>query len=198
MRSLSFTIGLVCLAATAGCYELDQSQLDAELAASGGERAAMAGPPIAHVSGGGTGAFDPGEELDGFTTQFAVGAIVSDEPTANECDAALDGLGLGDFTVTDGDFSAATGEFNCSVNFMGEGFAIIIGHVSQGRLNGDGTVTLCGRADVVDLFLGEIFLDCPFAVQLEDGDPDHFVYYDIVTGTAGDAETIVNGQINVH
>lgn len=160
-----------------------------------------AGKPSATVSGSGTAAFDEGEELEGFTTQFAAGAVISDQPIANECDGELDGLGLGDFTVTDGDdFMAATGEFNCSILIEsgGDAFAIIIGQVSQGRSNGDGSVTLCGRARVVDFFTGGIFEDCPFAVVLQDGDPDRFTYYDIVTGPAGDSETVVKGSIKVN
>jgi len=153
--------------------------------------------PFVHVSGGGTAAFDEGEELDGFTTQFAVGAIVSDIPVENECDAALDGLGVGDFTVTDGDFNAATGQFNCSL-MIGEDFLIILGDVLQGRVNGDGSVTLCGLADIpIDTFTGEQFFDCPFAVTFR-ADESGFTYYDIVTGPDGDAETVVNGNINIH
>ena len=159
----------------------------------------QAGKPLANVSGGGTAAFDAGEELEGETTQFAVGAIVRDEPIDNQCDADLDDLGVGDFLVTDGDdFMAATGEFNCSLMIEDVGFVVIIGHVSQGRVNGDGSVTLCGLADIpIDTFSGESFVDCPFAVTFR-ADGSGFTYYDIITGPAGDAETVEKGNIKVH
>jgi hypothetical protein len=162
---------------------------------------AQADNPLANVSGGGTAAFDEGEENFGFTTQFSVGAIVRDEPVDNQCDEDLDGLGVGDFTVTDGDdFMAATGEFNCSLDIEGEdgGFVMIVGHVSQGRVNDDGSVTLCGLADIpIDTFSGESFVDCPFAVTFR-ADGSGFTYYDIITGPAGDAETVEKGHINLH
>lgn len=163
--------------------------------------AARADGPYVMVSGGGTGAFDPGEELEGYTTQFAVGAILSDIPVENECDAALDGLGVGDFTVTDGEgFVAAMGEFNCSLNIKGEGggFVVILGDVLQGRVNEDGSITLCGLADIpIDTFSGETFIDCPFAVTFR-ADGSGFTYYDVVTGPAGDAETFIHGNVNIH
>ena len=162
---------------------------------------ARADGPYLMISGGGTAAFDEGEELEGFTTQFAVGAIVSDIPVTNACDAALDGLGVGDFTVTDGEgFTAAMGEFNCSLMIKGEGggFVVILGDVLQGRVNGDGSVTLCGLADSpIDTFSGETFIDCPFAVTFR-ADESGFTYYDFITGPPGDAETIVNGNVEIH
>ena len=159
---------------------------------------ALAGNTVATVSGGGTAAFDPGEELEGETTQFAVGAIVSDVPVPNDIDPLLDGLGVGDFTVSDGNFFDATGEFNCSLAIEDVGFVMIIGHVSQGRVNGDGSITLCGLADIpIDTFSGGAFFDCPFAVTFR-ADGSGFTYYDVITGPAGDAETVVHGNINVH
>ncbi len=162
--------------------------------------AAVAQPAnlLATISGGGTGAFVAGEELEGLTTQFAVGAMVSDQPIDNLCDEALDGLGVGDFNVTDGnDFLAAMEEFNCSLRIDGVGFVMIIGRVLQGRVNGDGSVTLCGLADIpIDTFTGETFIDCPFAVTFA-ADGSGFTYYDFVTGPDGDAEAVVCGNVNV-
>lgn len=159
----------------------------------------QAGKPLAIVSGGGTAAFDEGEELEGFTTQFAVGAIVSDVAVEDQCDEALDSLDVGDFTVTEGGgFKAATGEFNCSLRIPGEGFVVILGDVHQGRVNGDGSITLCGLAHIpIDTFTGETFIDCPFAVTFS-AEGSGFTYYDIITGPAGDAETVVHGNVNVH
>lgn len=159
-----------------------------------------AAPPVVNVNGGGTAAFDEGEELEGFTTQFSVGAHLSDEPVENLCDDALDGLGVGDFTVTDGnDFVAASGYFNCSLNIQGEGggFLIILGNVLQGRVNDDDSITLCGLADIpIDTFSGQTFIDCPFAVTFRT-DESGFTYFDVVTGPAGDAETLVNGNVSI-
>lgn len=161
----------------------------------------QAAQPVVQVNGGGTGAFDAGEELEGFTTQFSVGAHLTDTPVVNLCDAAIDSLGVGDFTVTDGDdFVAASGHFNCSLNIQGEGggFLIILGDVLQGRVNDDSSITLCGLADIpIDTFSGETFSDCPFAVTFR-ADESGFTYYDIVTGPAGDSETVVNGGIDIH
>ena len=157
--------------------------------------------PVVTVNGGGTAAFDPGHPLEGFTTQFSVGAHVTDIPVVNECDPALDGLGVGDYTVTDGDdFVAATGHFNCSLMIMGEGggFLIILGDVLQGRVNGDGSVTLCGLADIpIDTFSGESFTDCPFAVTFR-ANESGFTYYDVVTGPIGDSETLIHGNVEIH
>lgn len=162
------------------------------------DNVALASGPFIHVSGGGTGAFDEGEELEGFTTQFAVGAIVTDVSVANDCDSALDGLGVGDFTVTDGDdFYVANGTFNCSL-MIDSDFLIILGDVLQGRVNDDGSVTLCGLADIpIDTFSGQTFADCPFAVTFR-ADVSGFTYYDFVTGPTGDAESLVSGNVTIH
>ena len=124
--------------------------------------------------------------------------IVSEVPVTNDCDLALDGLGVGDFTVTDGDdFYAAIGTFNCSLMIDGD-FLIIFGDVLQGRVNDDDSVTLCGLADIpIDTFSGQTFVDCPFAVTFR-ADESGFTYYDVVTGPAGDAETLVNGNVKIH
>ena len=157
--------------------------------------------PFLHISGGGTGAFDAGEELERFTTQFAVGVVISDIYVENDCDEALDGLGVGDFTVTDGDgFTAANGEFNCSLMIKGDGggFVVILGDVLQARVNENESITLCGLADIpIDTFSGLQFFDCPFAVTFR-ADGSGFTYYDVVTGPDGDAETCINGAVLIH
>ena len=76
MKCLRLMTGLVCLAATAGCYELDQSQLDAEMAADSGERAAMAGPPIVHGGGRAVVTNEEGFLPPGVVTEFGVNAWI--------------------------------------------------------------------------------------------------------------------------
>jgi len=154
--------------------------------------------PLATISGGGTAAFNGGEELEGFTTQFSVGAGVWNVPVENGCDD--DFADLGDewegLEAVAGDFMNADGHFMCMLQIKGEGMVVILGTVSQGRLNADGSATLCGRATIVDHFVGEIFTAEPFAVTLREG-PDGFTYYDVVTGPAGDGETVVKGKITL-
>ena len=76
MRSLSFTIGLVCLAATAGCGGFDQSQLDAEMEATTGERAAMAGPTTVHGGGRAVVTNEEGFLPPSVVTEFGVNAWI--------------------------------------------------------------------------------------------------------------------------
>lgn len=165
------------------------------------------GKPLATVSGGGTAVFpDNHPFLPGTTTQFGIGAVISNDLVDNQCDMDLDSLGVGSYMVTNGEFKAATGNFMCAlvgpdVNAPNPG-VVITGHVTQGRVNGDGSVTLCGLATFVDFFEGEpnIFPGQPWAIHLVDGVPDSFVYYDGVTGPGGDFEEVTKGhiQIKVH
>ena len=131
---------------------------------------ATAATPVVTVSGGGRATFDPGEEMEGFETKFSVGAQLREDGTAG-------------------------GHFNCLI----EGVVVITGDVLSGQMNPDGSVTLEGLATIVDLEFG-IFRNEPFMVIMEAGGPGegHFVYFDAVTGPAGDAETVSHGQIMIN
>lgn len=131
----------------------------------------------AKVKGGGVAAFDEGEELFPFVTGFGVKARVGEE-------------------------GRARGEFLCSLDAPESGIPplVIIGDVNNGSVNEDGSVTLEGMAIVEHLETGEL-LDGPFdfAVILWPGGPGvgRFIYFDYVTGPAGDAETVTEGGIRI-
>lgn len=133
-------------------------------------RPATAATPLVTVSGGGRATFDPGEELEGLETKFSVGAQLNED-------------------------GSAAGHFNCLI----EGVVVLTGDVLSGHMNPDGSVTLEGLGTVVDLEFG-IFRNEPFSVTMEAGGPGegHFVYTDVVTGPAGDAETVSHGQIMIN
>lgn len=134
---------------------------------------ALAAQPVATVNGGGIAAFDPGEELAGEVTEFSVGAHLHADGTA-------------------------TGHFNCVI----AGFATIVGDVQNGTIIDGNTVYLSGKAMFTDQFDGNpplIEREEDFNVTLTAGGPGegHFLYVDKITGPAGDAETVVTGQINI-
>jgi hypothetical protein len=131
---------------------------------------------VARVSGQGTAAFDEGEELFGYETGWAVHARIREN-------------------------GRARGEFYCDLPDHPEIPPLaILGDVDRGKVNQDGSVTLEGVAIVVHLETGEL-LDGPFdfAVTLWPGRAGvgRFIYYDYVTGPAGDAETVTEGRIRI-
>lgn len=170
MRSLSFTIGLVCLAATAGCYEMDQSQWDAEMAASGGERAAMAGPPIVHDGGRAVVTNEEGFLPPGVVTEFGVNAWIDSS-------------------------GEAMGEFTCLVEPGGGGFTA---DITGGEDLGGGCVSLTGTSTCVFPAFG-VFFDEPITLTVCAGGPDEggfAVCFDNFPSFGYDEETVINGVIN--
>ena len=143
MRSLTFTIGLVCLAATAGCYELDQSQLDAEIAADSGERAAMAGPPIVHGGGRAVVINEEGFLPPGVVTEFGVNAWIDSS-------------------------GEAMGQFTCFVEPGGGGFTA---DITGGEDLGGDCVLLTGTSTCVFPGIG-VFFDEPVTLTVCAGGPD--------------------------
>ncbi len=170
MRSLSFTIGLVCLAATAGCYEMDQSLLDSEMAA-GGERTAMAGPPIVHGGGRAVVTNEEGFLPPGVVTEFGVNAWIDSS-------------------------GEAMGQFTCIVEQGGGGFtADITGGVDLGG----GCVLLTGTSTCVFPAFG-VFFDEPITLTVCAGGPDEggftACFNNFVEEFGCDEETVINGVIN--
>ena len=127
-----------------------------------------------------------------------MGASIWNAPTDNFCAGEFAALGeeWEGAEVIAGDFLQASGHFMCMLQIEGEGMVVISGAIRQGRLNADGSATVCGLGIVVDHFVNEVFFEQPFAVTLRDG-PDGFTYYDVVTGPVGDAETVVVGKVKI-
>lgn len=131
---------------------------------------ATAAMPAVMVTGGGRATFDPGEELEGLETKFSVGAKLNSD-------------------------GSASGHFNCLI----ESVVVISGDIHSGQMNSDGSVTLDGTGTIVEIVTGIIFRDEPFRVTMWPGGPGEgrFIYFDVVTGPAGDAETVSHGQIMI-
>ena len=171
--------------------------------------AVQADRPVAGVSGGGTALFVEGSTGFGLTTQFSVGATVSDDPDASNPNCGLsEGADLG------AGYNHASGHFFCAIlpnPFLpvpadpNAEFPIplvtISGKVHQGRVNGDGSITLCGIANGYDMLFDAPFKDLPFAVTLRDNN-DSFTYWDafivdVLGQVQGDTEEVVKGKIKI-
>lgn len=112
------------------------------------------------------------DEVPGLESQFAVGATFRD-------DGSVDG------------------RFVCMIT----GMVTISGDITDGSVNGDGSVTVSGTAlgiDHVPEFFGP-FKGCEFEVTLWPGGPGvgAFLYNDCVVPPPGDAETVTSGHIQI-
>lgn len=110
------------------------------------------------------------DDIEGLESQFAIGATIRDDGTAQ-------------------------GRFVCMI----VGMVAITGDISNGVLNGDGSVTFSGVGHGIDLtpeFFGP-FQGCEFEVTLWPGGPGvgGFVYSDCVV--TDDAETVESGTIMI-
>ncbi|MEX0714370.1 MAG: hypothetical protein WD278_18685 [Pirellulales bacterium] len=108
--------------------------------------------------------------VEGLESQFSVGAVIHDD-------------------------GSVEGHFMCMI----VGIVAISGHVTDGTLNADGSVTLSGVGHGIVL-IPEVFgpfEDCPFEVTLWQGGPGvgRFFYSDCVA--VGDAETVESGHIMI-
>ncbi len=170
MRSLSFTIGLVCLAGTAGCDGFDQSQLDAEMAASGGNRAARARPTTVHGGGRAVVTNEEGFLPPGVVTEFGVNAWIDSS-------------------------GEAMGQFTCIVEQGGGGFTA---DITGGEDLGGGCVLLTGTSTCVFPAFG-VFFDEPITLTVCAGGPDDGGFtacFDNFPSFGCDEETVINGVIN--
>ncbi len=129
---------------------------------------------------------------------------------AAEPDVVVNGGGQATFDFMDGGTNfaigarissegVASGHFNCVI----PGGVTISGHIDDGWVNSDGSVTFIGLATIQDQFFGTppfiLIRGEPFTITLWEGGPGvgRFLYDDTVVPDPGDFETVTTGRINI-